>query len=124
MKKIFLLITFILILFCFSCSSKKNVKKIDLDEKEVTREKLKPKIVILSGKVEIYPQNDETEVYIVENWKTRSRVTYKVINYKNHKRILDLNEKIVKVKVSLLEKSSPWTGKVNLLEILEIIKED
>ncbi len=120
MKKLVLL--FIFLTLCISCSSKQNVKKSGVDEEEVTKKELK--IVTITGKIEVYPQKQETEVYIVENWKTRSRITYRIVNHKEHKHILELKEKILKVKASLLEMKSPWTGKINLLEILETLEQE
>ncbi len=119
MKKLVLLLIFIVLYI--NCSSKQNVKKSNVDEEEVVKKK--SEIVTIIGKVEVYPQEEEVEVYIVKNWKTRSRITYRIINYKDHKRLLDLKEKILKVNASLIEMKSPWTGKINLLEILEILEE-
>jgi len=128
MKKVLLLI--LLMTIGMSCSCKKNIKEDQVTEKKggadtKTSIKKNTKKLVLLGKVEIYPQKDNTkEVYIVVNWKTRSRITYKVINYNEKKRILKLKNRIIKAKVLLRKQMSPWTGKVELLEILEVLKED
>jgi len=81
-----------------------------------TERKKSYKEILIYGKVEVYNKN---EVYIVQNWKTRSRISYRLTDKNNIKKIIPKNGKILKVKALLLEQISRWGGKIKLLEILE-----
>lgn len=101
--KILLLIPILVITLGCSSHDKTKVKK-------------SYKEILIYGKVEVYSKN---EVYIVQNWKTRSRISYRLTDKNNIKEIITKNGKVLKVKALLLEQTSPWSGKIKLLEILE-----
>lgn len=95
-----------LIIFLMTCSSSKNVKK----EIQITE---------ITGKIEVTKESKVTYVYIVENWKTRSRVSYEVVNQNE---FIKYKGKILKVTAELLEKGSPFSGKVRITKVIEEIK--
>ncbi|MBU1076531.1 MAG: hypothetical protein KKH98_04520 [Spirochaetes bacterium] len=111
MKKLALYIVIIGLVSFFNCSSK-NTKTEQAD--------LKPIEITLSGRVEVFSRgNDSAEVYLVERWATKSRVTYRV---KNHEKVIDKEGKILVVKAKLYEKKDPYSGVIEVLKILEQIE--
>jgi len=89
-----------LLVLVFTCSSHNKVKKEN-------------KLNIL-GKVEVYNEN---EIYIVDRWKTRSRISYKLFSEKDKKEFYKKNGKIVEVEVEIIEKKSPWSGIIKIINL-------
>ncbi len=114
MKKGILLVVLLFLLFFINCSSK-NTKKDDNISKNIST-----KIVELMGKLEVYPQKNDIEVYIVENWTTKSCVSYRV---KNYKKVIEKKGLILKVKAKLYPMKSPYSGEIEVIKVLEIIKQ-
>jgi len=120
-KYYFFLIIFFLGINCFSKKTIKNEKIIKGGENQTVSSYIpqtKNKIVNIRGKVEIYPQKNNTiEIYIVEKWELKSRVSFKVLNYDA---LLSLKNKIVTVKAELIKMTSPWTGTIKLLKVTKV----
>ena len=110
MKNIIFFILILPVLFFISCSSN-DVKK---GEKMAP-----PKKVILSGKVEVSPQENRTDVYIVQNWKTKSKISYKV---KNKEKVIKMDGKILELDVLLYPMKSPWSGEIEIIRIIKEVK--
>ncbi len=103
--KIFLFLVLGLLILVYCAAQKKAEKK-----------KAQKKEIILYGKVEVYSKD---EVYIVSNWKSRSRISYRLTDKHNIKKLISKNGKILKVKALLLKMQSPWGGKIKILKIIE-----
>ena len=100
------------------CSTNENIKK--RNEKKPVSE-IKKEFQIIKGKLEIY---SEDEMYIVKNWKTRSRISYRIENIDKFPKLKSLKGKILIVKAKILEQKSPWSGKIELKEIVKIEEEN
>ena len=74
----------------------------------------KDKIKIITGKVVVY--NGSDEVYIVQNWQSRSKISYKVSG-KLTGEVKQSRNKIIKVK-GIVEKKNEWSGTIIVTEII------
>ncbi|MBN1897398.1 MAG: hypothetical protein JW827_01355 [Spirochaetes bacterium] len=89
-----------------SCSSQKKY------------EQPSPQIITVYGKVEVYSDN---EIYLVANWKTRSRISYKLIDKKDIQAFMKRENRILEIKAELIQMKGPYNG---IIKILEILKEE
>ncbi len=103
-----------IILLSLNCSTDERIRKRN---KKKPASGTKKEFQIIKGKLEIY---SEKEMYIVKNWKTRSRVSYQIENINEFPELKSLKDKILTVKVKILEQKSPWSGKIKLKEIIKI----
>ncbi|MCK5155060.1 MAG: hypothetical protein KAQ69_01425 [Spirochaetales bacterium] len=72
-----------------------------------------PRIVTITGKVEILPDGSPT---LIEKWESKSRVTYDVIGDMGEKiRLMDGN--ILTVECIVLSMESPWSGKLVIVTV-------
>ncbi|MDD5066179.1 MAG: hypothetical protein PHF84_03960 [bacterium] len=108
-----------LLLLC--CSSGKNVQK---DGQEKGTKSVPPPVTVITGKIEIYREKGTqkiNEVHIVADWKTRSRINYRIENYKD---LISCEGRIMKVNARILETTSIWSPKIRIVDIIEEVKED
>jgi hypothetical protein len=120
MKKIITSILIFIMILLYNCSQQ-NVRNEKLQTVEKTKVKVtekgqKKRTGIIKGKIEIY--KGKPEVYIVLNWESKSRVTYRVINpnkfdfKKKAGRIIEVEAEIVQL--------SEFTGEVKILKIVKV----
>ena len=79
-------------------------------------EKYLPNLVpsIVEGLVEVYNNKD---VYIVERWKSRSRISYKVTNMRE--KIASYKGKVIKVK-GKIRRYNPFSAEIHVDRILSV----
>lgn len=109
---IILLLFFITISSCTKNKSSNGPKEFSYEGKEME----------ISGLIETY-ENDSWNLKtfaIVENPESKSRKTYIFINLtdKQYNELKNYLNKIIKVKLKVIEEISPWTFKAILIKIL------
>ncbi len=105
MKRLCSLIILVFVLI-INCSAKEKTVQ--------TKPNKNIETVSIIGKVEIYNNKSGYDVYIVVNWKTRSKVSYKVIN-KKAKDLKNYKDAIVKAKGIILKQHSIWSKDIKVL---------
>jgi len=121
MKKIITSILIFIMILLYNCSQQnvRNEKPLQTVEKtkvKITEKGQKKRTGIIKGKIEIY--KGKPDVYIVLNWESKSRVTYRVINpdkfdfKKKAGRIIEVEAEIVQL--------SEFTGEVKILKIVKV----
>lgn len=83
-------------------------------DKNETRNK--PVVITITGKIELYRDNKDLKTYIVKNWKTRSRISYLILNDQPYTK---MGNKILTVSAELVEQTGAWSGKVNIIKVME-----
>ena len=90
--------------------------------KEIKKEPVKPEVkqqseIVIKGKVEFY---NEKEIYIVENWTSRSRISYKIINKKEADTLKKMKDSIVEAKGIIVKNYSIWNKDFKLISFKKI----
>ncbi|HOK39617.1 MAG TPA: hypothetical protein PLD27_01065 [bacterium] len=107
MRKIYFLF-FLIILFVFNCAVFQSTKE---KEERNSSEKETKEIVQLTGIINV---TDEDYIYLVVNWKSRSKKTYEIIG-DNRDEFRKLNNKIIIADCIMVEEKY-WSGKIKIIK--------
>ena len=111
MERIINIILIVVVLITGCAGKRKNIE----EKRSIQYKKIK-----LEGKLTVYTEKHNKVYYLETNWKSRSKISYKITNPELIKEKIN---KIVKVEANLLKKMSPWAGKIKILKILSFKEE-